>query len=129
MLGPMLSKFKTYKSKRSLITVTDVTSFVKEIIEGQGFVVIPEVLSKTQAEEARSTVLKFAELEREKGKLLIDGKRERLYGLIYKGKIFELMLQYPKVLEIIEAILGEDMTLGGLLLIFSTQVQQVWEFM
>ncbi|MDY7003191.1 MAG: phytanoyl-CoA dioxygenase family protein [Cyanobacteriota bacterium] len=93
--------------------MTDVTYFVKEIIEGQGFVVIPEVLSKTQAEEARSTVLQLAELDRQKGKLLIEDKRERLYGLVYKGKIFELMLQHPKVLEIIEVILGEDMTLGG----------------
>jgi ectoine hydroxylase-related dioxygenase (phytanoyl-CoA dioxygenase family) len=91
----------------------DVASLVDEIIEGKGYVLLPEVLSATQAEEARSLVLKLAQEERQQGKSLIDGQRERLFGLVYKGEIFELMVQHPRVIEIIEAILGEDMTLSG----------------
>lgn len=91
----------------------NIASFVEEIINGNGYVVIPNVLSSAQAEEARSLVLKLAEEERQQGKLLIDGNRERLYGLIYKGEIFELMVQHPIAIKIIEAILGEDMTLAG----------------
>ncbi|HEY9743407.1 MAG TPA: phytanoyl-CoA dioxygenase family protein [Coleofasciculaceae cyanobacterium] len=78
-----------------------------------GYVLIPELLSATQAQEARSLILKLAEEERQQGKLLIDGERERLFNLVYKGEIFEFMVQHPRVIEIIEAILGEDMTLGG----------------
>jgi ectoine hydroxylase-related dioxygenase (phytanoyl-CoA dioxygenase family) len=91
----------------------DVTRLVNEIIEGKGYVLIPEVLSPMQAEEARSLVLQLAEKEKPQGKLLIDEQRERVYGLIYKGEIFELMVQHPIVIEVIEAILGKDMTLGG----------------
>ncbi|NMG08043.1 phytanoyl-CoA dioxygenase family protein [Brasilonema sp. UFV-L1] len=91
----------------------EVASLVDEIIQGKGYVLIPEVLSAEQAQEARSLVLKLAQEERQQGKLLIDGDKERLYGLIYKGEIFELMVQHPTIIEIIETILGNDMTLGG----------------
>lgn len=91
----------------------EVANLVDEIIQGKGYVLIPELLSTKQAQEARSLVLKLAEEERHQGKLLIDGDKERLYGLIYKGEIFEVMVQHPTVIEIIETILGTDMTLGG----------------
>ncbi len=91
----------------------DVASLVDEIIQGKGYVLIPEVLSTKQAEEARLLVLKLVEEERQQGKLLIDGERERLFGLVYKGEIFEFMVQHPRVIDVIEQILGEDMTLGG----------------
>lgn len=91
----------------------DVASLVDEILEGKGYVLIPELLSATQTQEARSLILKLAEEERQQGKLLIDGERERLFNLVFKGEIFEFMVQHPRVIEIIEAILGEDMTLGG----------------
>lgn len=91
----------------------DTASIVNEILEGKGYALIPDLLSPTQAEEGRSLVLKLAKKEKQEGKLLLDGDRERLYGLVYKGEIFELMVQHPKIIEITEAILGEDLTLGG----------------
>jgi ectoine hydroxylase-related dioxygenase (phytanoyl-CoA dioxygenase family) len=93
--------------------MNNVTSLVDEILEGKGYIVIPEVLSLAQAEEARTLVIQIAEQEKPQGKVFIDGQRERVYGLVYKGEIFELMVQHPRVIQIIEAILGEDMTLGG----------------
>ncbi|MGF1482078.1 MAG: phytanoyl-CoA dioxygenase family protein [Cyanophyceae cyanobacterium] len=91
----------------------NVASIKHEILEGRGYVLIPEVLSITQANEARSLVLQHAAQEKQQGKLLIDGKRERLYSLLYRGKIFEQMVQHPLVLEVVEAILGSEITLGG----------------
>jgi ectoine hydroxylase-related dioxygenase (phytanoyl-CoA dioxygenase family) len=91
----------------------DVASLAEEIITGKGYILIPQVLNATQAQEARSLILTLTQEEKKQGKMLIDGDRERLYGLIYKGEIFELMVQHPTVIEIIEAILGSDMTLGG----------------
>ncbi|MCW5317901.1 phytanoyl-CoA dioxygenase [Nostoc sp. KVJ3] len=90
----------------------DVVSLVEEIIQGKGYVLIPELLSPVQSEEARSLVLEIAEKEKPLGKVLLDDQRERIYGLIYKGKIFELMVQHPTVIEVIETIVGKDMTLG-----------------
>lgn len=91
----------------------NVTTLVDEIIEGKGYVLIPEVLSPAQAEEARSLVLQIAEQEKPQGKVLINEQKERVYGLVYKGKIFELMVQHPTVIQVVEDILGQDATLGG----------------
>ncbi|MEH2292242.1 hypothetical protein [Nostoc sp.] len=86
----------------------DVVSLVEEIIQGKGYVLIPELLSPAQAEEARSLVLEIAEKEKLLGKVLLDDQRERIYGLVYKGKIFELMVQHPTVIEVIETIVGKE---------------------
>lgn len=91
----------------------EVANLADEIVKGKGYVLIPDVLSSSQAEEARSAVLKLAEKEKLDGKVLLDAKRERLYGLVYKGEIFELMVQHPTVIAVVESILGQDMTLGG----------------
>ena len=91
----------------------NITSITKEIVEGKGYVLIPDVLSKAEAQEARSLVLHYAQQEKQQGTLLIDGLRERVYGLIYKGEIFEQMVQHPQVMAVAETILGEDLTLGG----------------
>ncbi|MGF1491876.1 MAG: phytanoyl-CoA dioxygenase family protein [Microcoleaceae cyanobacterium] len=91
-----------------------VASLVDEILNGKGYVLIPEVLSPAQAVDARSLVLQIAEQEKLQGKLLIEEElRERVYGLIYKGEIFELMVQHPVLIQVAETILGEDVKLGG----------------
>ncbi|BAY13583.1 phytanoyl-CoA dioxygenase family protein [Calothrix sp. NIES-2098] len=92
--------------------MNDVVSVVEKIIDGKGYVLIPELLTRTQAEKARSLVLEISEKEKPLGKVLLDEQRERIYGLVYKGEIFELMVQHPTVIEVIENILGHDMTLG-----------------
>jgi ectoine hydroxylase-related dioxygenase (phytanoyl-CoA dioxygenase family) len=91
----------------------NVVSVTEEIIAGQGYVLIPEVLTPAQAETARSLVLQIAKQEKPQGKVLIHEQRERVYGLVYKGKIFEMMVQHPKITTVVEAILGQDATLGG----------------
>jgi ectoine hydroxylase-related dioxygenase (phytanoyl-CoA dioxygenase family) len=93
--------------------MNDIASISNEILTGQGFVILPEVLSASETQAARDTILQLAEAEKQQGKLLIDGKRERLFGLIYKDKIFEMLVQHPKIIEIIETMLGEDMTMSG----------------
>ncbi|MFM2064011.1 MAG: hypothetical protein RLZZ507_3682 [Cyanobacteriota bacterium] len=51
----------------------DVASLVDEIVKGKGYVLIPDVLSSSQAEEARANVLKIVEKEKLEGKVLLDG--------------------------------------------------------
>jgi ectoine hydroxylase-related dioxygenase (phytanoyl-CoA dioxygenase family) len=87
-------------------------SITEEIVEGKGYVLIPEVLSATQVETARSLVLELAEKEKRSKTLWMEGKRERVFGLVYKGEIFELMVQHPTVLNVLEEILGEDAILS-----------------
>ncbi|MBW4581304.1 MAG: phytanoyl-CoA dioxygenase family protein [Tildeniella nuda ZEHNDER 1965/U140] len=89
-----------------------ISTLVDEILHGKGYVLIPNVLSVDQAAEARSLVLKLADLERQTGKLFVHEQKERLYGLVYKGEIFEQMVQHPVILPFLEAVLGDDMLLG-----------------
>jgi hypothetical protein len=77
-------------------------SITEEILEGKGYVLIPEVLSATQVETARSLVLELAQKEKRSKPLWMEGKRERVFGLVYKGEIFELMVQHPTVLNVLE---------------------------
>lgn len=93
--------------------MTDAASLAREIIEGQGYVVLPSLLTAAQAREARSHVLQLAQKHRKPDRISLAGERERVFGLIYQGEVFELMVQHPRVMEAIEAILGESMTLGG----------------
>lgn len=93
--------------------MVEVAKCVEEILHGNGFVLVSDVISPAQATEARERILERAADERQAGTLFTYGQRDRLYNLICKGKLFEELVQHPTVLSILEAILGEDMTLGG----------------
>jgi ectoine hydroxylase-related dioxygenase (phytanoyl-CoA dioxygenase family) len=84
-----------------------------EITQGKGYVVLPNLLSLAETVEARKLILEIARQEKQDGKLVIQEKKERLYGLIYKGDVFIKLIQDKLILAIIEAILGKDMILGG----------------
>lgn len=90
-----------------------ITELTKEIVQGKGYVVLPDLLSLQEATEARNLILELAQQEQQEGKLIVQGAKERLYGLIYKGKFFAKLVQDKLILSVIEAILGEDIILGG----------------
>jgi hypothetical protein len=89
-----------------------VAFLVEEILEGKGYVVLPELFEPTAISEARLHILKLAR-EQPPGRFLKVGERSRLYQLLEELDIFQQMVQHPQVIEIVEAILGNDMTLGG----------------
>lgn len=92
------------------MTITELT---EEIINGKGYVLLPNLLSQEEANLARNLVLELAETERQQYKAIASKPTARIYGLIYQGEIFEKLVQHPKVLSVIEAILGEDIIMGG----------------
>ncbi len=89
------------------------SEIAEEITQGKGYVVLPDLLSRNQAKAARDLILELAAQEKQDGRLVIQGKKERLYGLIYKGDVFADLVLDKLILSIIEAILGEDIILGG----------------
>ena len=91
----------------------NIAEITKEITQGEGYVVLPDLLSRKEASNARDLILQLAEQERQENKLIVQGKKERLYGLIYKGDIFASMVQDSLILSVIKAIIGEDAVLGG----------------
>ena len=91
----------------------NIARLTEEIVEGKGYVMLPDLLSLAEANTARNLILELAQQEKQSGKLVIQGKKERLYGLIYKNEIFAKMAQDKLITAIIESILGEQMVLGG----------------
>ena len=85
----------------------------KEITQGKGYVVLPDLLSYKEAGQARDLIHKFAKQDKAEGKLIVRDAKERLYGLIYKDNIFTKLVQDKLILAIAEAILGDDIVLGG----------------
>lgn len=91
----------------------NLTKLTEEIIQGKGYIVLPDLLSLQETTEARNLILELAQQEKQENKLVVQGKKERLYGLIYKGEIFAKLVQDRLILAVVEAILGEDIILGG----------------
>lgn len=85
----------------------DIKDLAREIIQGKGYVEIPNLISPQEAATARNLVLESA-----RDSEVIQNK-QRVYGLLYRGEIFERLVQNVTLLSIIEAILGEDIILGG----------------
>lgn len=90
----------------------DVASLAKEIVQGKGYVLLPGLFTPKEVSEARSHILELAGAE-PSGRFLKAGERSRLYRLLHEAPLFEQMVQHPQVIEILEKILGQDMTLGG----------------
>lgn len=105
---------RTWKEpKLEVLTKMEIAELTEEIIQGKGYVVLPDLLSRQEAITTRNLILKLAKQERQNNKLIVQGAKERLYGLIYKGEIFAKLVQDRLIISIIEAILGEDIILGG----------------
>ncbi|GAP98379.1 phytanoyl-CoA dioxygenase family protein [Leptolyngbya sp. NIES-2104] len=90
----------------------DAASLAAEIVQGKGYVVLPELFTGREISEARSHLLKLA-ADEPAGRFLKTGERSRLYRLLSEAEIFAQMVQHPQAIEVVEAILGSDMTLGG----------------
>lgn len=95
------------------LSPTNLAEMTAEITQGKGYVILPDLISSHEASEARNLILELARQEKQDGKLIVQGKKERLYGLIYKGNIFASMVQDKLILSIVDAIIGEDAILGG----------------
>jgi ectoine hydroxylase-related dioxygenase (phytanoyl-CoA dioxygenase family) len=83
-----------------LVTSADVAH-----IEDQGFVVIPDLLSRDEIAETKAALAPFLS-----GTLMgrndFEGHRtERVYALVGRGAVFERLVEHPRVLAICDALL------------------------
>jgi ectoine hydroxylase-related dioxygenase (phytanoyl-CoA dioxygenase family) len=99
---------------RKVIDMQNVASLAAEIVQGRGYVLLPELFPPEEVSEARSRILQLATAE-PAGRILQTGDRSRLFRLLEGAAIFAQMVQHPQVMAIVEAIVGDDMTLGGFL--------------
>tara|TARA_Y100000996_G_scaffold316375_1_gene252554 strand:- start:290 stop:1126 length:837 start_codon:yes stop_codon:yes gene_type:complete len=99
-----------------------------EIINGKGYVVIPNLFSKEEIKEAKDLIDQNMEKllkeagrdssvqgeydDKKDGANLVQGKII-LWSLIYKGKIFEKMAQKKRIVDVFKKILGSSVVLGS----------------
>jgi hypothetical protein len=90
-------------------------TIVEQLIDGPGFVLLPNLIDASEAAQARSRVLEVAASPSASafGKLNEKIGQQHLRGLLWHGEIFERLVQHPALIEIAEAMLGDDMVLGA----------------
>jgi ectoine hydroxylase-related dioxygenase (phytanoyl-CoA dioxygenase family) len=101
---------------------------VDEIINGKGFVVIPNVFTKDEIKEAKDLIDKNMDLllKQADKKTTIQGDYDNkkdsanlvqgkivIWNLVYKGKIFEKMAQKKRIVDVFKKILGNSVGLGS----------------
>ena len=86
---------------------------VDQLIDGPGFVLIPNLMTASEAAEARSRVLEIAGAPSASELGKHRAGQQHVRGLLAHAEIFERMVQHPALIEIAEAMLGDDMTLGA----------------
>ena len=91
----------------------EIAELTQEITEGRGYVLLRDLITPEAAAAARDSILQLARKEKEENKSVVQGAKERLYGLIYKENIFAELVQNQAIISIVEAILGKDIILGG----------------
>ncbi|MGO9452302.1 MAG: phytanoyl-CoA dioxygenase family protein [Candidatus Binataceae bacterium] len=91
------------------------SEIVKEIIEGKGYALLPDLISRAEATEARQLVLASDDSALVPG---VAARNERIRQhttrqLLHRGEIFERLVQHQAIIEVAEALLGDDMTLSS----------------
>jgi ectoine hydroxylase-related dioxygenase (phytanoyl-CoA dioxygenase family) len=88
---------------------------VAELIEGNGYAFLPNLIAPSEAAQVREILLACSDAPLVKGlpaRNLATGQRT-VGSLLHRGEIFERLVQHPVLMEIGEALLGDDMTLSS----------------
>jgi hypothetical protein len=91
------------------------SEIVNQLIDGPGFVLLPKLVDAADAAAARSRALGVAASPDAAafGRRNEKTRQQHVRGLLAHGEIFERLVQHPAIIEIAEAMLGDDMTLGA----------------
>ncbi len=86
-----------------------------ELVEGEGFALLPDLISRDEAQAARELLLRGENVALVPGSPSSNPKtRQRtIRGLLDRDEIFERLVQHPVIMAVAEAMLGDDMTLSS----------------
>lgn len=84
-------------------------------LDEHGYVVLEGAMTSEQANALRDRSAELIAEERAAGgeHVYLDGKSQRVWNLVNKGRIYEKMIQLPQVIELHEHLLGEDCVLSS----------------
>ena len=91
------------------------TQIVAELTDGNGYAILPNLISPGEAAQAREILLACSDTPLVKGlpaRNLATGQRT-VGSLLHRGEMFEHLVQHPALMEIGDALLGDDMTLSS----------------
>ena len=91
------------------------TNVEKAHLNEYGFVLLENAITTAQADALRDRSMALAEQERKASgeHVYLDDKAQRVWNLVDKDELFENAIQYPRMLNGIEYLLGEDCTLSS----------------
>jgi len=95
--------------------MANASEFAAEIIDGKGYVVLPDLITRKEAAEGRELLLRNAAAPVVQGvpaRIQTNGQRTTR-KLFHLSEVFERMVQHPAIIEVAEALLGDDMTLSS----------------
>src|SRR5436309_2224993 len=97
----------------------DASEIERELIDGDGYVILPGVISAAEAAEARELILRQQPPE-PKNEVLRQARQgmqrvgqRMLSGLLGWGEVFERLVEHPVIVAAAEQMLGEDMILSA----------------
>jgi hypothetical protein len=95
-------------------TMAASSEIMNQLIDGPGFVLMPNLIEASEAAQARSRALEIAASPSASAFGLNERiGQQHIRGLLGHGEIFERLVQHFALVEIAEAMLGDDMTLGA----------------
>ena len=84
-------------------------------LDESGYVVLEGAMTPEQVKALRDRSAELVVAERAAGGeyVYLDGKSQRVWNLVNKGRIYEEMIQLPQVIELHEHLLGDDCVLSS----------------
>ncbi|WP_299391573.1 phytanoyl-CoA dioxygenase family protein [Pelagibius sp.] len=93
---------------------------VTELIDGRGYVVLPQVFTAAEIAEARALIMRYSDSDAPKATHFQGANPEKLHlqrrvwNLLNKGDIFVAMVQREPVVSIMRRFLGSEFILGSI---------------
>ncbi len=95
----------------------DIDQIVHELTKGRGFYVIERLFDRDQVAAARERIMELANVPPpniDEGDALSDlNATDHVWNLVDKGRVFESMVQHPRILAVFSRILGSEFKLGS----------------
>lgn len=95
-------------------------AILNELIDGKGYVVLPQVFSPEEIKQARSLIMDYSERDAPKATHFQGANADKLHlqrrvwNLLNKGQIFVEMVQREPVVSIMRRFLGSEFILGSI---------------
>lgn len=93
---------------------------IKELVEGDGYIILPQLFSKKAIDEARDIIVSHSDKEDNKVTHFHGGHKDkislqrRVWNLLNKGNVFVDMVQHPDIIQIVGKFLGSEFCIGSI---------------